>query len=334
MLMDMFARGLVATGKVRVSRMHFHDFMISIHQKLRTYQGQKDPLCMVADEILQECSVLCLDELFVTDVADAMILNRLFGKLWNGGLVVVATSNRHPDSLYEGGLQRELFLPFIENLKNQCVVHDMASSTDHRQLAQQQRGSFFIGQDSLTELRQRFSFITDNQPTYQDTVEVVMGRQLNVPRAIDQCCYFDFSEICDQPLSAADYIALADKFHTVAVSNIPIFKPQHRSSAYRFVALIDVLYERRIRLLCSAEGDHEELLKYVTTSKDQHAIDVEDVTDLLVDNNLGFAKNRTVSRLGEMQSVEYAIEHAERHEPQLLMALKEAQQKMQRQTSE
>ncbi|KAG1667947.1 hypothetical protein FOA52_008319 [Chlamydomonas sp. UWO 241] len=142
MLMDLFVDA--APAELQVLRTHYHDFMLDIHKSLRTHEGAEDPLRLVADKIASRARVLAMDEFFVTDVADAMILSRLFGRLWDRGLVLVATSNRAPDKLYEGGLQRALFMPFIQRLKVECDSHDMASPTDYRRLASHQRGLYFV----------------------------------------------------------------------------------------------------------------------------------------------------------------------------------------------
>ena len=163
--------------------MHFHDFMLEVHGRLQRHAHESDPLVAVANDISRKTKVLCLDELFVTDVADAMILHRLFGRLWDNGLVLVATSNRRPDALYEGGLQRPLFLPFIARLKDACVVHDMASPTDYRKLAHHERGQYFVTQDRAQLLHERFVELSNNHTIRPATLPVAMGRTLLVPHA-------------------------------------------------------------------------------------------------------------------------------------------------------
>lgn len=335
MLMDLFAA--CSPPEFKVTRTHFHDFMLDIHSRLRTHQSTPDPLSVVADEVASSTRVLCLDEFFVTDVADAMILHRLFARLWDDGLVLVATSNRHPDALYEGGLQRALFLPFIHRLKNACVVHDMASPTDYRRLAQHRGGLYFTGKTREQDLYERFLELANNNPVQTQSVEVAMGRRLQMPRVGGCIALFNFEELCDRPLGAADYIALANSKHTVAITGVPVFDGANRTAAYRFVTLIDVLYEHRVRLLCSAEDVPLQLFENIMTGVDAKAaekagssvrgVNGDTQKEVIVDNNLGFSKDRTVSRLTEMQSKEYLRAHAQRHAPELLYALEELEKR-------
>ncbi|PRW45043.1 vacuolar -sorting-associated 33-like protein [Chlorella sorokiniana] len=333
MLMDLLVKE--APPYFQLERTHFHDFMIEVHQRLRHFASRPDPLAHVADEIVDQTRVLCLDEFFVTDVADAMILHRLFGRLWDRGLVLVATSNRHPDALYEGGLQRNLFMPFIHRLKDQCVVHDMESKTDYRKLAHHHRGLYFVTPSREEDLYERFMELTNNQPVRKQYVDVAMGRQLELPRAGGCIALFTFEELCNRPLGAADYIALANAKHTLALSGVPIFNATNRQAAYRFVTLVDVLYEHRVRFLCSAEAMPFELFENIQTNQEAreargatgaaHSYADSGGASEVVDDNLGFAKDRTISRLTEMQSEEYLRAHAKAHAPELLLALGEPQ---------
>uniref|UniRef100_A0A8R7P7L1 Lactation elevated protein 1 n=1 Tax=Triticum urartu TaxID=4572 RepID=A0A8R7P7L1_TRIUA len=226
----------------RKKRIHFHDFMLNVHSRLQMHKGVSDPLDMVAAEISDEAIILCLDEFMVTDVADAMILNRLFRHLFSKGVILVSTSNRAPDQLYEGGLQRNLFLPFIDTLKERCISHPIGSAVDYRQLGSAGEGFYFIGNDCSTVLKQKFqSLIGDEEPTPQ-TVEVVMGRHLQVPLGANGCAYFQFEDLCDRPIGAADYFGLFKKFHTLAVEGVPKFGYHNRTAAYRFVTLVDVCF--------------------------------------------------------------------------------------------
>ncbi|KAG7670882.1 hypothetical protein KSW81_004312 [Nannochloris sp. 'desiccata'] len=315
----------------KLERTHFHDFMLDVHSRLRAHQSTPDPLSLVATEIASSCRVLCLDEFFVTDVADAMILHRLFARLWEQDLVLVATSNRHPDALYEGGLQRALFLPFISKLKRACVVHDMASPTDYRKLAHHRGGLYFTSEDRENELQERFLELANNNSIVPQLIEVAMGRTLEMPRTGGCITQFTFNELCNRPLGAADYIALANAKHTVALSGVPKFSGSNRTAAYRFVTLIDVLYEHRVRVLCAAEAMPLQLFENIKTNQDAKTDALAAggsgtaAEEVVVDDNLGFSKDRTVSRLTEMQSKEYLRAHAERHAPELLYALDEAE---------
>ncbi|KAH9623388.1 hypothetical protein KSS87_021929 [Heliosperma pusillum] len=316
MLMDLFYDQLPCTW--RKKRIHFHDFMLNVHKGLQKHRGVSDPLEVVAGEISDEAILLCLDEFMVTDVADALILNRLFNQLFNDGVVLVSTSNRAPDNLYEGGLQRELFLPFIAAVKERCVVREIGSSVDYRKMMSGEQGFYFNGLDLSGVLKATFQKLVGEHNACPQEVEVVMGRKLKVPMGANGCAYFHFEELCDRPLGAADYFGLFKKFHTLALDGIPIFGLHNRTAAYRFVTLIDVMYENKARLLCTAEGSPFELFERIVTVSDAKQIAPRtssrsrknDDLDLCVDNELGFAKDRTISRLTEINSKEYQEQHA------------------------
>ncbi|CAN1166883.1 AFG1-like ATPase [Linum perenne] len=316
MLMDLFYDQLPCNW--RKKRIHFHDFMLNVHSRLQKHRGVADPLEVVAGEISDEAILLCLDEFMVTDVADALILNRLFGHLFSNGVILVSTSNRAPDKLYEGGLQRDLFKPFIQTLKERCVAREIGSSVDYRKLGSAEKGFYFVGRDISGLLKQKFHELVGEHKVGSQEVEVVMGRTLQVPLAADGCAYFQFEELCDRPLGAADYFGLFKKFHTLALEGIPILGLHNRTAAYRFVTLVDVMYENRGRLLCTAEGTPLELFEKIVTVADAQQTAPRtsgrsrrsDEADLCVDNELGFAKDRTISRLTEMNSKEYLEQHA------------------------
>ncbi|KAH9806203.1 AFG1-like ATPase family protein [Citrus sinensis] len=302
----------------RRKRIHFHDFMLNVHSRLQKHKGVSDPLEVVAGEISDEAILLCLDEFMVTDVADALILNRLFRHLFSNGVILVSTSNRAPDNLYERGLQRDLFLPFISTLKERCVVHEIGSSVDYRKMTSAQQGFYFVGKDSSEVMKRKFRDLIGEHEAGPQEVEVVMGRKLQVPLGANGCAYFEFEELCDKPLGAADYFGLFKIFHTLALEGIPIFGLHNRTAAYRFVTLVDVMYENRARLLCTAEGSPFQLFNKIVTISDAQQMAPRtssrsmrnDEADLCVDNELGFAKDRTISRLTEMNSKEYLEQHA------------------------
>uniref|UniRef100_A0ACD5XCU0 Uncharacterized protein n=1 Tax=Avena sativa TaxID=4498 RepID=A0ACD5XCU0_AVESA len=311
MLMDLFYGQLPADW--RKKRIHFHDFMLNVHSRLQMHKGVSDPLDLVAAEISDEAIILCLDEFMVTDVADAMILNRLFRHLFSKGVILVSTSNRAPDQLYEGGLQRNLFLPFIDTLKERCIAHPIGSAVDYRQLGSALEGFYFVGEQCSTVLKEKFqTLVGDEEPTPQ-TVEVIMGRQLQVPLGANGCAYIPFEDLCDRPLGAADYFGLFKRFHTLAVDGVPKFGYQNRTAAYRFITLVDVIYENKGRLLCTAETVPIELFENIVTvaearkrsPRSSSRSQKHDDPDLCVDNELGFAKDRTISRLTELNSREY-----------------------------
>ncbi|KAI8109820.1 hypothetical protein M9434_001099 [Picochlorum sp. BPE23] len=320
MLMDMFATSV--PRDMNMERIHFHDFMLEVHELLQEHRETADPLSLVAKDIASKSKLLCLDELFVNDIADATILHRLFDQLWSKNVTLVATSNRHPDALYEGGLQRQLFLPFIDTLKKKCVIHDMDSERDYRKLAHHASGLYFTSDQRESELESRFIELTNKNPIEPMVIEVEMGRRLKIGRVGGCIAYATFAELCDQPLGAADYMALSHAKHTLALSGVPIFDAKSKTSAYRFVTLIDILYENKVRLLCSAEGSPEEIFAHVQTYSESKSGTADD-EDSVVDDNLGFVKDRTISRLIEMQSNEYLVAHASRHAPELILALKE-----------
>ncbi|XP_020103311.1 lactation elevated protein 1 isoform X1 [Ananas comosus] len=314
MLMDLFYEQLPSNW--RKKRIHFHDFMLNVHSRLQKHKGLADPLEVVAAEISDESILLCLDEFMVTDVADALILNRLFRHLFNKGVVLVSTSNRAPDQLYEGGLQRDLFLPFIETLKERCIAHAIGSSTDYRKMGSAEQGLYLVGNQYGPLLKQKFHSLIGQEKPRPQVVEVVMGRKLQVPLGANGCAYFPFEELCDRPLGAADYFGLFKKFHTLALEGVPKFGLHNRTAAYRFVTLVDVMYENRARLLCTAETPPVELFERIVTVADALKVSPRssrapkgDDPDLCVDNQLGFAKDRTISRLTEMNSKEYLEQH-------------------------
>ncbi|XP_077238217.1 uncharacterized protein LOC143879623 isoform X2 [Tasmannia lanceolata] len=183
MLMDLFFDQLPSNW--RKKRIHFHDFMLDVHRRLQRHKGVADPLEVVAGEISDESILLCLDEFMVTDVADALILNRLFGHLFSKGIILVATSNRAPDNLYEGGLQRDLFMPFIATLKERCLAHPIGSSVDYRKMTSAQQGFYLIGNEYSGLLKQNFQQLIGKYTASPQEVEVVMGRKL-------QCVFFRF----------------------------------------------------------------------------------------------------------------------------------------------
>ncbi|GMH39421.1 hypothetical protein BSKO_07319 [Bryopsis sp. KO-2023] len=325
MLMDLFV--VSSPPEFRVHRAHFHDFMLDIHARLRAHSGTADPLCEVANDISKGCRVLALDEFFVTDVADAMVLHRLFKKLWANDLVLICTSNRKPDDLYAGGLQRDLFLPFIDMLKEACDIHNMESVVDYRKLAHHQSGLYFTGNSSIEGLQSVFENMAGNHTLLSNVpLAVQLGRTLHVPKAAGSVCYYTFKQLCGQAVGAADYIALVGGFHSICLEGVPKITGANRAEAYRLVMLIDVLYDHRARLACSAEVSPVELFENIITQADLPPGGISNMdTEIVVDDNLGFAKDRAISRLTEMQSLEYLVEHANRHAPELLLALAEAQ---------
>jgi cell division protein ZapE len=283
MLMDMF----FATAPVaRKRRVHFYAFMLEVHERIHARRAKKgDPIGPVADAIAKEATLLCFDEFHVTDIADAMILGRLFAALFDAGVVVVATSNRAPDDLYKDGLQRERFLPFIDLFKQKLDILELDGGRDYRLARFAGRQVYFTPADdnAYRALERAFADLTDNASAGSATL-LVQGRFVIVPRAAKGVAWFSFAELCEKPLGAADYLALCGNFHTVIVENIPKLGPDRRNEAKRFNIFIDTLYEAHGNLICSAAAPPQELY---------------------TEGDGAFEFQRTVSRLIEMQSEDY-----------------------------
>ncbi len=287
MLMDLFFADAPAEKKRRV---HFHEFMLEIHARLhalRTANGKRadDLLPAIARDIAAEAWLLCFDELHVVNIADAMLLGRLFETLFAEGVIVVATSNWPPDDLYSGGLQRELFLPFIALIKQKLDVLHLEGRIDYRMARLMSMKVYHVplGPAADRALDLAFRDLTDNAPSAPDVLNV-MGRRVPVPASAKGVARFRFADLCEQPLGPTDFIAIANAFHTVILAEIPRLQPERRDTVKRFATLIDVLYERKIKLVCSAAVPPQEI-----HPAGEHAQEFR----------------RTVSRLMEMQSVEY-----------------------------
>ena len=291
MLMDLFFDTAPVERKRRV---HFHEFMLEIHDRLHALRSGAarvdDVLPAVAEQIAEDAWLLCFDEFHVTNIADAMILGRLFEALFAHGVIVVATSNWPPDDLYKGGLQRELFLPFIALIKEKLDVLHLEAARDYRlaRLMTMQVYHLPLGPAADNALAKAFADLTDGVEAQVSSLSV-KGRTVLVPRAARGVACFDFADLCEKPLGAADYIAIAVAYRTVIIANIPRIKAEKKNEAKRFSTLIDALYERRVKLICSAAVSPH---------------------NLYPDGKHAFEFQRTVSRLMEMQSVEYIAEQA------------------------
>lgn len=289
-IMDMFYNTVNIPQKRRV---HFNQFMLEVHEhihKLNTKEPKKgDPVPRVGVSISKDTRLLCFDEFQVTDIADAMILKRLFGSLWDQGVVVLATSNRPPDDLYYNGLQRFLFLPFINDLKYRCEIVDIESATDYRQVGEEVQTFIYpLDHEAESKAYKTFTRITGKEKGKSHTISVMQGRQLTCRFTAEKCGMFSFSELCDQPLGAADYIALASYFTHVIITGVPNFSIHKRDLMRRFILLIDELYNKKVKLVCTAASSIEQLYSGESGAYDEI-----------------FAFQRTVSRLMEMQTYEY-----------------------------
>lgn len=239
----------------------------------------------------------------------------------------MSTSNRAPDRLYEGGLQRPLFLPFIALLKHRCEVHDIQGAQDYRMLARKLATPlYFTGPSASADLHVVLHVLAPGQTPEPAVIDVALGRTLRVPAAAGKVASFSFSTLCEQPVAAADYIALCERYHTVLVDGLPRFDADNRAAAYRLVTLVDVAYEHRIRLVFAAAGPPAALFSNIMTQADYRAHTAgspgeHGAAEVVVDDNVGFAKDRTISRIIEMGTLPYAREHARRYAPELLPSL-------------
>ncbi|RAI31984.1 cell division protein ZapE [Rhodoplanes serenus] len=303
MLMDLF----YATSRVeRRRRAHFHEFMADVHERVHAYRRKLksgelpdgDPIALTAADLAAEAWLLCFDEFHVTDIADAMILGRLFTRLFGLGVVVVATSNAMPDDLYKDGLNRALFVPFIALLKEHMEVLRLDARTDYRRekLAGVRVWHTPADAAAAAALDDAWHRLTHGHES-RDHALVVKGRTVRVPRAAMGAARFSFHDLCGQPLGASDYLRIAHEFHTLVVDRVPVMEFQNRNEAKRFITLIDTLYDHGVKLVASAAAEPEGLYR---------------ATEGVEANEF----KRTVSRLIEMASESYlALPHGQRTGP-------------------
>ncbi len=281
-VVDLFYEQLPITAKRRV---HFHRFMTEVHERLRGLSGREDPLADVAEDLAGEIRLLCLDEFFVVDIGDAMILGRLLQHLIARGVCLVTTSNTVPDQLYRDGLQRERFLPAIALLNAHCMVHELVSVTDYRLRNLRQGRTWLVPDDAAAEaelclLFERLTIEAAAGPRHCQ----VNGRRIDCRRQAEGVVWFDFEALCEGPRAVADYIELARDFHTVLLSGLPQMDAGHDNAARRFVHLVDEFYDRAVNLVVAAAVP---------------------IVEVYVGDRLRHEYERTCSRLIEMQSEDY-----------------------------
>ncbi len=281
-LMDLFFDSLPVEDKLRL---HFHRFMHEVHAELKRHPDEQDPLFSVARHFRARARVICFDEFYVSDITDAMLLGRLFQHLFSLGVTLVATSNVPPDGLYKDGLQRANFLPAIRLLKTHTQVLDVDGGTDYRLRHMQEARLFQVpaGTQADAALAEVFQHLAGHRAA-ETTPLMVNDRPIPVRRRAEGVAWFDFAALCEGPRSQEDYIELARGFHTLLVSGIPRFDRDREDAARRFIALVDELYDRRVKLAASAEA----------------ALDA-----LYAGKKLAFEFQRARSRLTEMQTKEY-----------------------------
>jgi cell division protein ZapE len=295
LLMDLF---FAAAPVERKRRVHFHDFMADVHMRVHRWRQQRrigeatgdEPIAPVAAALAADAWLLCFDEFAVRDIADAMILGRLFTALFAAGVVVVATSNVEPDGLYRDGLNRALFLPFIKLLGERNDVVALNARADYRLQKLTRAPVYYCPADARAEKALDAAFLDMTGASRGEPVEIeLLGRALHVPQAIDGVARFSFDELCRRPLAAVDYLALARNFHTLVVDRIPRLDAGERNAARRFITLVDALYDLKVKLIASADGEPAELYQAAEGTE-------------------AFEFARCASRLIEMRSTDYLAE--------------------------
>jgi cell division protein ZapE len=281
-LMDTFYESLPFSRKMRT---HFHRFMLEVHERRQHYANETDPIGKVALEFAAKIRVLCFDEFYVSDIADAMILGRLTEVLFENGVTLIATSNVAPDGLYKDGLQRQNFLPAIDRLKKSVSVMNVDGGVDHRLRALTRAEVYHSPCDAIAEQNLLRDFLAISGHDGEENVEMPIHDRIIVARRLaDGVAWFDFAAVCDGPRSAADYIEIGRTHHTVLLSHVPQLTVFSEDAARRFINLVDEFYDRGVKLIITADVPQEKLYAGL---------------------KLRFEFQRTLSRLQEMQSQEY-----------------------------
>jgi cell division protein ZapE len=297
MLMDLFFDAVEVSHKRRV---HFHAFMAEVHQRIYAWRQMAkngevkgdDPIPPVAEAIANEAWLLCFDEFAVTDITDAMILGRLFSALFQRGTIIVATSNVEPHDLYKEGLNRTLFLPFIDLLAQKMDILELAARTDFRLEKLQDAAVYYVPADAKAyeRLTKSFKALTGSESGTQMHLPV-LGRSLLIPQSRANVARFNFSDLCEKALGPQDYLAIARTFHTLVLDDIPVIEAASRNEAVRFTILIDALYDQHVKLIASAAAEPDQLFRGT-------------------EGREAFEFRRTASRLMEMRSTSYlALPH-------------------------
>lgn len=281
-LMDMFFQSLPTDRKLRL---HFHRFMLRVHEELTVLQGHENPLDVIADGFKAQTDVLCFDEFFVSDITDAMILGTLLKALFKRGIALVATSNIPPDELYRNGLQRARFLPAIEQIKKYCDVMNVDAGIDYRLRTLTQAHLYLtpLSEDNRQEMHRMFQRLAGRKGEPNPVLEI-NHRSMPAISSVDGVLAINFKTLCDDPRSPLDYIALSKLYHSVLLHDTPAMTALDESAARRFLALVDEFYERHVKLIINAEAPMERIYQ----------------GELLT-----FEYRRCLSRLQEMQSEEY-----------------------------
>jgi cell division protein ZapE len=280
-LMDCFYNAVPIQRK---TRLHFHEFMREVHRELADLQGTVNPLDELGKRMAKRYRLVCFDEFHVADITDAMILHRLLDAMFKNGIGMVTTSNFHPDALYPNGLHRPRILPAIALLKAQMQVISVDNGTDYRRRTMELVKLYHspLGADADSQMEQAFNQLAESKD--EDPVLHIEAREIAAKRKAGGIVWFDFKTLCGGPRSQNDYLELATQFHTVLLSNVPQMHVRHASEARRFTWLVDVLYDRRVKLILSAAVAPE---------------------DLYTEGPLAHEFPRTASRLNEMQSAEF-----------------------------
>jgi len=296
LLMDLF---FAQVGIAHKRRVHFHAFMDEVHQNIADIRAQQaerearrgksgnnfDPVALVAKPIIKQTRLLCFDEFHVNDITNAMLLGRLFEQFFAAGMVVVATSNAAPDALYKNGLNRELFLPFVELVKARCEIVHLEAARDYRVDKLSSQPIFFFGSPGKVrpEMDRLWDDLVGGLPDKTGEIHL-LGRTIDVPRTQMGMARFEFGQLCRRPLGARDYLAIAHSFHTLAIDDVPQFSRANSNEAKRFILLVDTLYDQGVKLAASFGGGLDGLSE---------------------DPDTAFEFRRCVSRLKEMASDAY-----------------------------